>query len=174
MSSTVRSVKKRANKSDTVINNKPRKQLSTSFRLLATCFIVHIIQTTLCDLGYLSSSFNVNAQKIDCSEGYLCDFFRRFPHLPFSKPESENLGYIRTLNYMISKDRDVVPHQYYSANSHNHQNYYRKELSEIRETPLRIPTPANFLSLKESNGRKYEPKVHTDIKKLYLIRNIVF
>ena len=107
----------------------------------------------------LRNNFVVRAQKIDCTSGYLCDFFNRFPHLPFS--QTDNSGYIRTLDYMISKDKDVVPRTYYSTNAVKSDNYYKSELSEIRKSPLyRVATPSNAVpAKKKSTGRKYEPKV---------------
>ena len=42
-------------------------------------------------------------QKIDCSSGFLCDFFSKFPHLPFTRLHPNNAGYIRTLDYLIHK-----------------------------------------------------------------------
>ena len=47
----------------------------------------------------------VQGQKIDCSSGFLCDFFSKFPHLPFTRLNSNNAGYLRTLDYMITKER---------------------------------------------------------------------
>jgi len=107
----------------------------------------------------LRNNFVVRAQKIDCTSGYLCDFFNRFPHLPFS--QTDNSGYIRTLDYMISKDKDVVPRTYYSTNAVKSDNYYKSELSEIRKSPLyRVATPSNAVpAKKKSTGGKYEPKV---------------
>ena len=46
----------------------------------------------------------VQGQKIDCSSGFLCDFFSKFPHLPFTRLNSNNAGYLRTLDYMITKE----------------------------------------------------------------------
>ena len=107
----------------------------------------------------LQNNFVVRAQKIDCTSGYLCDFFNRFPHLPFS--QTDNSGYIRTLDYMISKDKDVVPRTYYSTNAVKSDNYYKNELSEIRKSPLyRVASPSNTVpAIKKPVGRKYEPKV---------------
>ena len=47
-------------------------------------------------------------QKIDCSSGFLCDFFSKFPHLPFTRLHPNNAGYIRTLDYLIHKESNFV------------------------------------------------------------------
>ena len=158
MSSVMHSIDtKRGKRDNTVIDNKKFNRL----KLFTTFLVVYIFSSLLCESGFLTNNVGVTAQHIDCTAGYLCDFFRRFPHLPFSRLHSENLGYIRTLDYMISKDKDVVPHQHYSTNSAHTDNYYKNELSEIRTTPLlRIPASSNPPIYRPSNGRKYEPKVN--------------
>ena len=64
----------------------------------------NITKWTLCILVSLLDLCLVSGQQIDCSSGFLCDFFSRFPHLPFAKLHPNNAGYIRTLDYMIQKD----------------------------------------------------------------------
>ena len=80
--------------------------------------------------------------------------FSRFPHLPFSRLHPKNSGYIRTLDYMISQDADVIPRQYSPATAKEYENYYQTELSEMRESPI-----PKFPAVQSAIGRKYEPKV---------------
>ena len=154
-----------------------KKQLRHCVRLKSFLItvIVQILTFVLCDVCLITNDLGVKAQKIDCAEGYLCDFFNRFPHLPFSKLHTQNLGYIRTLDYMISKDKDVHPHRHYSSNPVNDDNYYKKELSEIRKAPLyKVATSPIFPPVfKHTTGRNYEPKVCSLIsKKIYLLKTI--
>ena len=143
-------------------NNKSvlEKRNGTRLKLFLTSCYSAILLYFVCVIGRKNNNLGVNAQKVDCTEGYLCDFFSRFPHLPFSKLHAQNQGYIRTLDYMIHKDKDVYPVRHYSTNSIHDDNYYKKELSEIRSAPLyREASSPIFPVFKHSNGRKYEPKV---------------
>ena len=142
-------------------NNKRQNQLIL-LRLFAKFLIVYMLAATMCDVGNPQNSLSVEAQEIDCTAGFLCDFFRRFPHLPFSKLHPQNSGFIRTLDYMISKDKDVVPKIHYPASVEDHANYYQRELSEIRDTPLiRIVTASDLPTVtQQSIGRNYKSKVN--------------
>ena len=133
-------------------------------------FVAYIFIYFLCVITFKYNYLSVNAQKVDCTEGYLCDFFSRFPHLPFSRLHTQNLGYIRTLDYMIHKDKDVHPHRHYSTNYINDDNYYKKELSEIRSAPLyRVASsPIYHPIIKHSTGRNYEPKVSLTKHKIFI------
>ena len=144
-----------------LIVQKRQKQTKPKwFNLLLKLLITCIMTVTICDI-HESSYFGVAAQRIDCSSGFLCDFFSRFPHLPFSRLHPNNAGYIRTLDYMISKDADVIPHQYSPATAEGYENYYQTELSEMRKTPMvKVGTLPKFPVVQSTIGRKYEPKVN--------------
>ena len=128
------------------------KSLNSMHKVLVITFLIFCFN---CDIisrqGFPSP---VSSQKIDCTSGFLCDFFKRFPHLPFTQLHPNNAGYIRTLDYMISKEGDVTPHPpyYLPATDTGIDNYYQTELSEIRKQPLYSPTST-------INGRHYEPQV---------------
>ena len=155
----------------TVKNNKRQNQLIL-LRLFAKFLIVYILTATIFDIDPDPNCLGVEAQEIDCTAGFLCDFFRRFPHLPFSRLHPQNTGFIRTLDYMISKDKDVVPHQYRPGTVQSNENYYQQELSEIRDTPLvRIVASTNLPVTQKSIGRNYEPKVN--IKEKDLIMDLI-
>ena len=111
---------------------KKQKQIKPKwFALLLKLLIICLMTVTICDI-HESSYFGVASQRIDCTSGFLCDFFSRFPHLPFSRLHPKNAGYIRTLDYMISQDADVIPRQYSPATAKEYENYYQTELSEMR------------------------------------------
>ena len=166
-------------KNGVIVKNNKRQNKSIFLKLPENFLFVVTLATIFGNLDRRQNDVGVQAQTIDCSAGFLCDFFRRFPHLPFSRLHPQNSGYIRTLDYMISKDKDVVPHQHYSASAKNNENYYQQELLEIRNKPLhRIVAPSNFPVNKPSTGRKYEPKVthfiarHNEIHPTF--SNIIF
>ena len=124
------------------------------FTLLLKLLIICLMTVAICDI-HESSYFGVASQRIDCTSGFLCDFFSRFPHLPFSRLHPKNSGYIRTLDYMISQDADVIPSQYSPATAKKYENYYQTELSEMRKSPI-----PKFPAVQSDIARKYEPKVN--------------
>lgn len=147
--------------------HKTRVRKCVRWKLFLILVIFPISTYFLSNVNLITNDIGVNAQKVDCTEGYLCDFFSRFPHLPFSRLHTQNQGYIRTLDYMIHKDKDVYPHRHHSSNLIHDDNYYKKELSEIRQSPLyRVASSPIFPNPLYTTGRNYEPKVSIDIHSL--------